>query len=78
MRFVSFLVGLALVIALVFSYTRAAWVSIAIAVVVYLIFAFRIKFYTVLLTTDSAGDFIFLFQNADHDEAGKKPPAIFN
>lgn len=48
-RLFSLFVSLVFLIALVFSYTRAAWVSILIALVVFLIFAMRIKFYAVFI-----------------------------
>jgi len=54
-RLASFIVLFLLIIGLIFSYSRAAWISIAFALMVYAIIAFRIKFSWVL-----AG-FIILF-----------------
>jgi putative inorganic carbon (hco3(-)) transporter len=48
-RFLSFLVTAVFLVALVLSYTRAAWISLGAALIVYLIFAFRIRFSVVLI-----------------------------
>ncbi len=61
-RIASFFVCIILTLALVLSYTRAAWVSIVIAFVVYLIFAIRIKFYAVLLTIAAMVILFFSFK----------------
>ncbi len=49
-RVISTIVCLIFLGAIRLSYTRAAWVSLAVALIVYLIFAFRIKFVTVLIS----------------------------
>jgi putative inorganic carbon (hco3(-)) transporter len=61
-RFGSFLVTVFLIIALVLSYTRAAWISLAVAFVVYLIFALRIKFYVVFIGMLTALALYFTYQ----------------
>lgn len=47
-RTVAFFVFTIFLLALILSYTRAAWVSIIVAFIVYLLFAFKIRFYVVL------------------------------
>ena len=49
-RFFSFLVLLFLVMALILSYSRAAWVSLAFAILVYLVIALKIKWKWILLS----------------------------
>jgi len=49
-RFASMIVCIVFLAAMRLSYTRAAWVSLAVALIVYLIFAFRIKLVTVLIS----------------------------
>lgn len=46
-RSIAIIVFITLVTAIVLSYTRAAWLSLVVALLVYFIFRFRIKFYTV-------------------------------
>ncbi|MGZ4118178.1 MAG: O-antigen ligase family protein [Bacteroidia bacterium] len=48
-RFGAALFFIVFVIALIFSYTRAAWVSLAVAIVVYFILLLRIKFRTIMI-----------------------------
>jgi O-antigen ligase len=48
-RFLSGLLMLIFVTAIILSYTRAAWLSLIVAFGVYLVYVFRIKFYNVLL-----------------------------
>jgi len=48
--------------AIVLSYTRAAWISLATALIVYLIFAFRIKFVTVAIAFAALVIAFFLFR----------------
>jgi putative inorganic carbon (hco3(-)) transporter len=61
-RLASFFVCLALILGLVLSYTRAAWVSILVAFIVYLVFAFRIKFYTVMVSVAALLILFFSFK----------------
>jgi O-antigen ligase len=49
-------------VALVLSYTRAAWISLAVALVVYIIFALRIRFSVVLIGIISCLAFYFVYQ----------------
>ena len=44
---ISIIVFICLLTAIILSYTRAAWLSLAVSLVVYFIFRFRIRFYTV-------------------------------
>ncbi|REK47106.1 MAG: O-antigen ligase family protein [Bacteroidetes bacterium] len=48
-KLISFFTLLILSIAMILSYTRAAWISLFIAALVYLIFHFRIRFYKVAI-----------------------------
>ena len=47
-RFASGFMLIMLITAIVLSYTRAAWLSLTVSLLVYFIYAFRIKFYNVL------------------------------
>ena len=60
-RIIAFIVLSILVVALVFSYTRAAWLSFAFAVIMFLIVVFKIKFRTFILLAGSAIIVILLF-----------------
>lgn len=46
-------------VALIFSYTRAAWVSLVAALFLYLVFIFRIRFTTLLASASVLGIFLF-------------------
>jgi putative inorganic carbon (HCO3(-)) transporter len=48
-RFLSGLLLFVFITAIILSYTRAAWLSLLIALAVYFVYAFRIKFYTVFV-----------------------------
>jgi O-antigen ligase len=63
MRFFSFVVLAILVVALILSYSRAAWVSLAFAIIVYLIIALKIKMKWILVPFGILLCFFFLFQN---------------
>jgi len=60
-RIIAFVVLSILVIALVFSYTRAAWLSAAFAVIMFLVVIFKIKFRTFLLLTGGTIILVLLF-----------------
>jgi putative inorganic carbon (hco3(-)) transporter len=62
-RFFSFLALAILLTALVLSFSRAAWVSLAFATVIYLIIALKIKLKWILLPFGLLLCFFFLFQN---------------
>jgi putative inorganic carbon (hco3(-)) transporter len=62
-RFFSFLVLLILCGALFLSFSRAAWISLAIVLMVYLIILFRIKFKLLAVSALILGFIFFLFQN---------------
>ncbi len=61
-RTISFFIFLILMVALVLSYTRAAWISIAVALVVFLIFYFRIRFIYVFAAIVTMLVLFFTFQ----------------
>jgi putative inorganic carbon (hco3(-)) transporter len=63
LRFFSFLVLVVLLTALVLSFSRAAWVSLAFAIMIYLIIALKIKLKYILLPFGILLCFFFLFQN---------------
>jgi O-antigen ligase len=62
-RFFSFVVLAILLVALILSYSRAAWVSLAFAILVYLVIALKIKLKWILLTFAILLGGFFLFQN---------------
>lgn len=61
-RIISFFIALMMVLAMVLSYTRAAWVSLAAALIVYLIFYFKIRFSVVLAVMITFLTLFFAFQ----------------
>ena len=62
-RMASLLVCFIFTIAIVLSYTRAAWISLAVALIVYLIFAFRIRFITVFISFTGLLILFFAFRS---------------
>jgi putative inorganic carbon (hco3(-)) transporter len=70
-RFFSFLVLFVLIIALVLSFSRAAWVSLAAALMVYLVIVFKIKLKWIFLTLAFLVSVFFLFQNEIWDRLEK-------
>ncbi len=70
-RFISLIVFLILLVAIVLSFSRAAWISLAFAFCIYLLIAFRIKMkYVVLVLAVLIGTFL-LFQNEIFDRLEK-------
>jgi len=72
LRSLSWLIATILLVALLLSYTRAAWVSVAIAGGVLAILALKIKFRTVLIIVTLAGLVVFInrthiFMNMEHN-----------
>lgn len=63
MRFFSFVVLAILILALILSYSRAAWVSLAFAILIYAVIALKIKMKWILLPFGILVCFFFLFQN---------------
>jgi O-antigen ligase len=61
-RLLSIAVLAILVTGIVFSYSRAAWISVAAAIVVYLLVIFRIRFYWVMFTLIIAIGLFFTFR----------------
>ena len=61
-RIFSLIVFIILTTGLVFSYSRAAWISVGFAVFVYAIILFRIKFRWLLLTFGILTGFFFMFR----------------
>lgn len=62
-RFLAGFMLAVLVTAMVLSYTRAAWLSLIVAVLLYFIYIFRIKFYTVLLISIGLITAFFIFSS---------------
>lgn len=73
-RLASFIVLFLLIIGLIFSYSRAAWISISFALMVYAIIAFRIKFRWVLggFLLLAGLFYMFSFQLIDRLESNKQ------
>lgn len=61
-RFSAFFFFLVFLLAIVLSYTRAAWISLAVALVLYLILIFRIKLITIFLVAAAGLVLFFSFQ----------------
>ncbi len=53
-RVISFIVLLVVLTGLIFSYTRASWVSLAVALAAFVVLLFRIKFRTIMIFLGSA------------------------
>ncbi len=70
-RFFSFIVLLVLIVALVLSFSRAAWVSLAAALMVYLVIVFKIKLKWIVVTLAFFASVFFLFQNEIWDRLEK-------
>jgi len=76
-RFFSFIVLAILLTALVLSYSRAAWLSLAFGALVLLVILFRIKFKWVVMATAVLGVifYFFSFQILDRLEKNKQGPS---
>lgn len=61
-KFAAFLLFVIFCIALVFSYTRAAWLSLAVAAVAYVALLLRIQFRTILLIAVAVGAIFLVYQ----------------
>ena len=70
-RVVCFLILAALMMALILSFSRAAWVSLAFSIGVLLIVFFRIKFKWLVLTLIILAGLFYLFQNDIWDKLEK-------
>ncbi len=62
-RLASVLICVIFLVAMVLSYTRAAWISLVVALIIYFIFAFRIRFTTVFISGGILLALFFLFQS---------------
>ncbi|MCF8235693.1 MAG: O-antigen ligase family protein [Bacteroidales bacterium] len=73
-RFLSFVYFAILVLAIILSYSRAAWISVAAALVIYLFVLLKIKFKWILITlvTLSAIFFTFQYEIMDRLEQNKQ------
>ena len=70
-RFFSFVVLIILVAALVLSFSRAAWVSLAAALIIYLVIVFKIKIKWIVASLTFLICVFFLFQNEIWDRLEK-------
>jgi O-antigen ligase len=70
-RLMSFIVLAILVTGIIFSYSRAAWISVAAALVIYLLVRFRIRFYWLLLALVIGTGLFFMFQYQFMDKLEK-------
>ncbi len=62
MRLIALAVFAALALGIIFSYSRAAWLSVAIAVFVFVLIYFRVKFRWVLFSLVILSGFFFMFR----------------
>ena len=62
MRLISLAVFAALTLGIIFSYSRAAWLSVAIAVFVFILIYFRVKFRWLLFSLVILTGFFFMFR----------------
>ncbi|MEI6901215.1 MAG: O-antigen ligase family protein, partial [Bacteroidota bacterium] len=70
-RLVSFFTLAILLIALVLSFSRAAWMSLAFAIIVYFAILLKIKFKWIVLVIGVTASLFFLFQNEIWDRLEK-------
>jgi putative inorganic carbon (hco3(-)) transporter len=70
-RLFSFIVLAILLMALVLSFSRAAWISLAFSLIIYLIILFRIKMKWIVLALGLFFGIFFLFQNEIWDRLEK-------
>lgn len=61
-RFGAFLVFALFVVALIFSYTRAAWVSLVVALVAYIILLLRVKFSTIMIALSAVVVVVLIYR----------------
>ncbi|MCX6297353.1 MAG: O-antigen ligase family protein, partial [Bacteroidetes bacterium] len=61
-RFAAFLFLILFTIALIFSYTRAAWVSLAVAILAYILLLLRIRFRTIMVVFITASMIALVYQ----------------
>ncbi|HNP99835.1 MAG TPA: O-antigen ligase family protein, partial [Bacteroidia bacterium] len=61
-RVMAILMLVLLLTALILSYTRAAWLSLAIAITIYFIYKFKVRFYTVAAVVGTVLVLFFSFQ----------------
>ncbi len=61
-RFAAMLLLIIYIIALIFSYTRAAWVSLAVAFAAYILLLLKVKFRTVLIAFAAVITLAFVYQ----------------
>ncbi len=61
-KFAAFLFLLLFVVALIFSYTRAAWVSLVVALIAYILLLLKIRFRTIMLVFLAAVAIAFAYQ----------------
>ena len=62
LRLAAFIILAIMLTGIIFSYSRAAWLSVAAALVVYVLVRFHIRFYWVLLTLVTGIGLFFMFQ----------------
>jgi putative inorganic carbon (hco3(-)) transporter len=70
-RFFSFILLAILMIALVLSFCRAAWISLAFAIIIYIIVLLKIKFKWIVFTLFIMAGLFYLFQNDIWDKLEK-------
>lgn len=66
-RFAAFIITIIMTVALILSYSRAAWISIVAAFVVFLLVMLKVRFYWVALGTVAVIGMFFVFQQQIFD-----------
>jgi O-antigen ligase len=61
-KFGAFLLLVVYIIALIFSYTRAAWVSLAVALIAYVVLLLRIKFSTLMILASALATVLLIYR----------------
>ena len=63
-KFLAGFMIMMLTTAIILSYTRAAWLSLLVALLIYFVYSFKIKFYNVLLISIGLVTFFMIFSSA--------------
>lgn len=61
-KFASFLLLIVFIVALIFSYTRAAWLSLVVALLVYIILLLKIRFSTLLIAASVVASVLLIYR----------------
>ncbi len=61
-KFAAFLLLIVFIVALIFSYTRAAWLSLVVALLVYIILLLKIRFSTLLIAASVVASVLLIYR----------------